>query len=79
MESHPGYVGGLFASGRVGETTTIEDAFTDPKMFELFAGEFLIRCVRNGDYVDPRDVMAHMQPSPWRDYTMSVLGEVCIR
>ena len=62
-----------------GMNTTIEDAFTDPKMFELFAGEFLIRCVRNGDYVDPRDVMAHMQPSPWRDYTMSVLSEIGIR
>ena len=62
-----------------GMNTTIEDAFTDPNMFELFAGEFLIRCVRNGDYVDPRDVMAHMQPSPWREYTMNVLAEVGIR
>lgn len=62
-----------------GMNTTIEDAFTDPKMFELFVGEFLIRCVRNGDYVDPRDVMAHMQPSQCRDYTIRVLDEVGIR
>ena len=59
--------------------TTIEMAFTDPKMFELFAAEFLIGCVRNGDYADPRDVMAHMHPSQWRDHTLKVLAEVGIR
>ena len=62
-----------------GMNTTIEDAFTDPKIFEVFAGEFLIQCVRNGDYADPRDVMAHMQPGQCRDYTMRVLDEVGIR
>ena len=62
-----------------GMNATIEDAFTDPKMFELFAGEFLIQCVRNGDYADPRDVIAHMQPSQCRDYILRVLEEVGIR
>ena len=62
-----------------GMNTAIEDAFTDLKIFEVFAGEFLIQCVRNGDYADPRDVMAHMQPSRCRDYTMRVLEEVGIR
>ncbi len=59
--------------------TTIEMAFTDPKMFELFADEFLIGCLRNGDYADPRDVMAHMKTSRWRDYTLNVMNEVGIR
>ena len=62
-----------------GMNTNVEDAFTDPKMFELFAGEFLLRCVRNGDYADPRDVIAHMQPSQCRDHIMRVLDEVGIR
>lgn len=62
-----------------GMNTTIEDALTDPKLFEIFAGEFLIQCVRNGDYADPRDVMAHMKPSLCRDYILRVLEEVGIR
>ena len=62
-----------------GMNTTIENAFTDPKIFEIFAGECLIQCVRNGDYADPRDVMAHMQPSQCRDYILHVLEEVGIR
>ena len=62
-----------------GMNTTIDDAFTDPEIFEIFAGEFLIQCVRNGDYADPRDVMAHMHPSRCRDYILRVLEEVGIR
>lgn len=62
-----------------GMNTTIDDAFTDPKIFEIFAGEFLIQCVRNGDYADPRDVMAHMQPGRCRDYILRVFEEVGIR
>lgn len=59
--------------------TTIEDAFADPKMFELWAGEFLIGCIRNGDYVDPRDVRANMQDSQWKEYTLNLLTELDIR
>lgn len=59
--------------------TTLEQSFSDENMFELFAGEFLIGCVRNGDYVDPRDVRTHMQPSQARDYILNVLDEVGIR
>ncbi len=59
--------------------TTIEDAFADPRMFEMWAGEFLIGCIRNGDYVDPRDVRANMQDSQWKDYTLKLLDELDIR
>lgn len=59
--------------------TTIEESFSNPKTFEMFAGEFLIGCIRNGDYVDPRDVQANMQPSQWRDYTLNLLDELGIR
>lgn len=59
--------------------TTMEESFTDPYIFEIFAGEFLVGCIRNGDYVDPRDVQAHMQPSYGKDYILKVLDEVGIR
>ncbi|MBQ4332668.1 MAG: helix-turn-helix transcriptional regulator [Clostridia bacterium] len=59
--------------------TTIEDAFADPNMFEMWAGEFLIGCIRNGDYVDPRDVMANMKSSQWKEYTLNLLDELGIR
>lgn len=59
--------------------TTIEDAFTDPVMFDLFVGEFLIGCVRNGDYVDPRDVQAHIQPEQCRNHIVTLLEELGIR
>lgn len=59
--------------------TTIEDAFASQSMFELWAGEFLIGCIRNGDYVDPRDVKANMQDSQWKDYTLNLLDELGVR
>lgn len=59
--------------------TTIEDAFSNQKMFEMWAGEFLIGCIRNGDYVDPRDVKSNMQDSQWKDYTLNLLDELGIR
>lgn len=59
--------------------TTIEEAFIDSTMFDLFTGEFLIGCVRNGDYVDPRDVHAHIQPEQCRNHILNLLGELGIR
>ena len=59
--------------------TTIEDAFSSSRMFEMWAGEFLIGCIRNGDYVDPRDVQANMKDSQWKDYTLNLLAELDIR
>ena len=59
--------------------TTIEDAFSSSQMFEMWAGEFLIVCIRNGDYVDPRDVKANMYESQWKDYTLNLLNELGIR
>ena len=59
--------------------TTIEDAFSSPRVFEMWAGELLIGCIRNGDYVDPRDVQANMKDSQWKDYTLNLLAELDIR
>lgn len=59
--------------------TEIEAAFSDAHIFDVFVGEFLLGCVRAGDYVDPRDVQAHMQPGRPRDYVLNALREAGIR
>lgn len=43
-------------------STTIELSFSDPHIFDVFTMEFLLGCIRSGDYVDPRDVQMHLQP-----------------
>ena len=53
--------------------TTIEAAFSDPHIFEVFTIEFLEGCIRNGDYVDPRDVQAHLQQHQARDHVIQLL------
>ena len=55
--------------------TTIEVSFSDPHIFDVFTIEFLLACISNGDYVDPRDVEAHLPPSPARDYLMKSMRE----
>lgn len=59
--------------------TTIEQSFSDPHIFEVFTIEFLLGCIDGGDYVDPRDVISHLQPSKARDYILKVLREHGIR
>jgi len=59
--------------------TTIEQSFSDPHIHEVFTIEFLLGCVGSGDYVDPRDVTAHLQPGKARDYLVNVLKEHGIR
>ncbi len=59
--------------------TTMETAFSDPHIFEVFTIEFLLGCIRNGDYVDPRDVQLHLKNSKARDYIMNTLKEKGIR
>ena len=59
--------------------TTIEASFSDPHIFEIFTMEFLLGCIRNGDYVDPRDVEMHLKPHKSRDYVINVLHEIGIR
>jgi len=59
--------------------TTIELSFSDPHIFEVFTIEFLLGCIRNGDYVDPRDVQSHLQPSKARDFLLSDLNERGVR
>ena len=59
--------------------TTIEASFSDPHIFEIFTMEFLLGCIRNGDYVDPRDVQAHLEPHKSREYVLGVLREEGIR
>lgn len=59
--------------------TTIELSFSDPHIFEVFTIEFLMECVRQGDYVDPRDVMAHLADCRARDGMMNLLKEYGIK
>jgi len=59
--------------------TTIEQSFSDPHIFEVFTIEFLLGCIDGGDYVDPRDVISHLQSSKARDYILKVLREHGIR
>ena len=59
--------------------TTIEASFSDPHIFDIFTEEFLLGCVRNGDYVDPHDVETHLPPHRSRDYVLQVMKECGIR
>ena len=59
--------------------TGIEASFSDPHIFDVFTIEFLLACIDNGDYVDPRDVEAHLPQSPARDYLLRSLREHGIR
>ena len=44
--------------------TTIEVSFSDPHIFDVFTIEFLLACIGNGDYVDPKDVLVHLPSRP---------------
>ena len=59
--------------------TDIRPAFSDPKIFDIFTMEFLLGCVRGGDYVDPRDVEHHLMPIQAREHVLQVLREQGIR
>lgn len=59
--------------------TTLEQAFNNDHIFEVFTGEFLLACIRNGDYVDPRDVQANMKPCKSRDFILKEMHEKGIR
>ena len=59
--------------------TTIELAFSDPHIFDVFTVEFLLGCIRNGDYVDPRDVQAHLPHNRAREALLQTMQEYGIR
>ena len=59
--------------------TTIELAFNDDHIFEVFVGEFLLACMRSGDYVDPRDVQMNLKPSKARDFVLKEMQRLGIR
>ncbi|MBQ7582046.1 MAG: hypothetical protein IJU25_04430 [Lachnospiraceae bacterium] len=59
--------------------TTIEASFSDPHVFDVFTIEFLLACIANGDYVDPRDVESHLPPSKARDFLVQSMQEHGIR
>ena len=59
--------------------TTIEASFSDPHIFDVFTVEFLLACIGNGDYVDPKDVEAHLPPCGAREYLMKSMQEHGIR
>jgi hypothetical protein len=45
----------------------------------VFTIEFLLACIDNGDYVNPKDVEAHLPPSKARDFLMKSMQEHGIR
>lgn len=59
--------------------TTIEASFSDPHIFDVFTVEFLLACISNGDYVDPRDVEARLPQNPARAYLEKTMKEYGIR
>ena len=59
--------------------TAVEASFSDPHVFDVFTVEFLLACIESGDYVDPRDVEAHLPQSAARDYLMRSMREHGIR
>ncbi len=59
--------------------TTIEKAFNDDHIFEVFVLEFLLACVNNGDYVDPRDVQSNVKPSKAREFVLAEMNRLGIR
>ncbi len=59
--------------------TTIEQSFSDPHIFDVFTVEFLLGCIGNGDYVDPRDVQAHLPDNQARAYLLRTMQEHGIR
>ena len=59
--------------------TTIELAFSNPHIFEVFTIEFLMGCIQSGDYVDPRDVLSHLEDCKARDALLKMLNEYGIR
>ncbi len=59
--------------------TAVEASFSDPHVFDVFTVEFLLGCIGNGDYVDPRDVESHLPASKARDYLLKSMQERGIR
>ena len=59
--------------------TAIEASFSDPHIFDVFTVEFLLACIGSGDYVDPRDVEAHLPPCGARDFLIKTMQEKGIR
>ncbi len=59
--------------------TTIEASFSDPHIFDVFTIEFLLACIDNGDYVDPKDVEAHLPPGSAKEYLLKSMREHGIR
>ena len=59
--------------------TKLEEAFSDPHIFDVFTIELLLGCIENGDYADPRDVQAHLPPSKARNYVLRAMKEHGIR
>lgn len=55
--------------------TTLEKAFSDDHIFEIFTMEFLLECVKNGDYVDPRDVQNNLKDCKAKAYLLNFMKE----
>lgn len=54
-------------------------SFSDPHIAEVYTVEFLLGCIDSGDYVDPRDVQAHLQPHRAQEIVLERLREMGVR
>ena len=59
--------------------TNLEQAFSNSHAFEVFTAEFLLACIINGDYVDPRDVQSNLKAEKAKDYILKTMHEQGIR
>ena len=69
----------LSSVDRIGELLGRDHFIYDPHIFDVFTIEFLLACIENGDYVDPKDVEAHLPPSRARDCLMKSMKECGIQ
>lgn len=71
-DDHPVYET-IIQSINTSMNTDIRQAFTNQTIFEVFVAEFLLHCLKSGDYVDPRDVCAHLKAQKSRAYLLNAL------
>lgn len=77
-DDHPVYES-IIRSINSSMNTQIHPAFTNHAIFEVFVAEFLLHCLNNGDYVDPRDVCMHLSDQKSRQFLLNALAAQGIR
>ena len=59
--------------------TTIEEAFRDAHIFEVFVSEALLSCIRNGYYIDITDIRNNIRSEKLRQYDIDFAEKHGIR